>query len=400
MTSSRDLHPPVTQGLSAPSAAVCPEDEGSAQVREARSRAPEEEVRLLRELVEQVPDGVCVWTGEARLILCNTAAMRLFGMTEARARRGMPVEDVMPKAPAAQARVRIHECARTRMPLAPIEYRHEDGRVIEARAVPFDFDGEPAVISLSRDVTERRQLEARMMMTDRMASVGVLASGVAHELNNPLAWVLSNLRFLEEELTKGEVPGPAVLEALEDAAEGARRMAAIVRDLQTFSRADDSVQEVGLAEVTEAALQIAGCELRRRARVVTRFGPAPKVMGNAAKLGQALLNVLINAGHAIPAGDPEAQRIEIGVGTGEDGWAEWTVKDSGTGMDDGVRSRIFEPFFTTRDVGVGTGLGLAVCHALVTRMGGTISCESEPGRGTLFTLRFPPASQALVPPRV
>ncbi len=358
----------------------------------AEDRLRQNEARI-RELMEQVPDGLAVWNDQRQLLLANRAALEMLGAKDLLQVEGRPLEEVLTPEVVAAGLERVRRCIEARAPLPPHDYRLADGRVIETESVPFEFGGGWAALTVSRDVTERRQLEARAMVADRLASVGLLAAGVAHELNNPLAWMLSNLRYLDEELSEVQAAlKPELKEALADATQGAERMAVIVRDLKTFSRAEDESQApVALERVVDAALKLAGPEVRQRAKLVTRLGTAPQVLGSDARMGQVVVNLIINASQAIPEGEGQAHEVSVALGTGADGWAELTVRDTGGGIDPAHLSRIFEPFFTTKPIGEGTGLGLTVCHGVVTRMGGTITVESSPGRGTEVRLRFPPA---------
>jgi two-component system, NtrC family, sensor kinase len=227
-------------------------------------------------------------------------------------------------------------------------------------------------------------------------AMGTLAAGVAHEINNPLTFVISNLSFLANELRtlSGELPVGRLAETeevLREAAMGANKVRQIVADLKTFSRADDDVPTaVNLQNVIESAITIARAELRARARVVRDYVDVPPVEGSEGRLGQVFLNLLINAAQAIPPGQPDHHEIRIKLRVVQ-GHVIVEVRDTGAGIPPEMRSRIFDPFFTTKPVGEGTGLGLFVCQGIITRFGGEISVESEPGQGTTFRILFPTA---------
>ncbi|MFN7134406.1 MAG: ATP-binding protein, partial [Myxococcales bacterium] len=247
-------------------------------------------------------------------------------------------------------------------------------------------------LSSRRDLTERKQLHAKLSLAERMASIGALAAGVAHEINNPLAFIVSNLDYLRRELQRLPVARerPELHTALSECAAGAERVRAIVRDLKVFSRdAGDERSVVQLNAVVQSALKMAAHEIGTRARVVQELGAPPAVEVNEVRLGQVLLNLLVNAAQAIPPG--ESRQHEIRVRTGGElhtgAWVE--ISDTGEGIAPEVLPRIFEPFFTTKDVGVGTGLGLTLCHQLVTAMHGEITVSSTPGRGSTFRVRLP-----------
>lgn len=253
-----------------------------------------------------------------------------------------------------------------------------------------------AVLML-RDISDQRQAEAQLMVSDRMATIGTLAAGVAHEINNPLASVLANLDLA---LCKVEVGGlmpsasAQILEELRDARAGAERVHHIVRDLKIFSRGEaDTLGSVDVEQVIESALRMAGNELRHRARLRKHYAPVPPVDANEPRLGQVFLNLLINAAQAIPEGHFEENEVRIETSLAENGVVVVTFADTGHGIPLEVRQRIFTPFFTTKPIGVGTGLGLSICHRIVTSFGGSISFESEAGKGSTFRVTLRPALQ-------
>ena len=260
--------------------------------------------------------------------------------------------------------------------------------------------GEPLrLIGTLSDVTEKRRMQAQLIQSDRMASMGTLAAGVAHEINNPLAYVVANLGWVSQAL-QGAGPGAAVgpedhqemREALEEARSGAERVRAIVRDLKTFSRADEPARgPADVRRVLESALNLARNEIRHRARVVTDLGEAPTVEASEHRLGQVFLNLLINAAQAIPEGRADQNQVRAVTRTDDRGRAVVEIHDTGCGIPPEHLGSIFEPFFTTKPAGVGTGLGLAICHGIVTGLGGQILVESQPGRGSVFRVVLPAA---------
>ncbi|MFY0564635.1 two-component regulator propeller domain-containing protein [Archangium lansingense] len=249
--------------------------------------------------------------------------------------------------------------------------------------------------SLNEDLEDRLQeLQAtreRLVHAEKMAAVGTLAAGVGHELNNPLAFVISNVHYVATEVRDMAARGEErerwaeVEQAISEALQGTERMRRIIQDLKTFSRVEperDQLVEVHAA--LDLALSIAAAEVRHRARVVKDYGPVPAVLGDETRLGQVFLNLLINAAQAIPEGQAGQHEIRVTTSQDEQGWVVVSVSDTGTGIPPEVLSRIFEPFFTTKPVGVGTGLGLSICHSYVQAMGGDIRVRSEVGRGTTF----------------
>ena len=283
-------------------------------------------------------------------------------------------------------------------------------RSIEFAGVAGILPGRNLVVL--RDVSERRQLSARLALADRMISVGTLAAGVAHELNNPLAYVTANLAFVDERLERvvallggaAARPGDADLlsqvnDAVRDALDGAERMRVIIRDLKTFSRGDEErMGPVELGRVIDSCVSMAWNEIRHRARLVKDLAPIPPVLANEGRLGQVFLNLLVNAAQAIPEGQAEKNRIRVSAGVGADGRVAVEISDTGSGIPPELLPRIFDPFFTTKPPGVGTGLGLSICHSIVAALGGEIQVESQPGQGATFRVLLPPAHAATARP--
>jgi signal transduction histidine kinase/ligand-binding sensor domain-containing protein len=255
-----------------------------------------------------------------------------------------------------------------------------------------------------------RQLEAtqeRLAHAEKLVAVGTLAAGVGHEINNPLAYILSNLRFLSKELrelTKRDEEHERwqeVEEALTDALHGAERVRKIVQALKTLARVQvEPASQVDLHAVLDRTLEALEQELRRRARLVKDYGVPQRVLGDEGRLGQVFLNLLINAVQAIPEGQPERNEIRVTTRQAADGRTIVEVRDTGHGIAPENLTRIFEPFFTTKEAGDGAGLGLSICHATIESMGGEIQVESEPGQGATFRVLLPTfqAAQAAATP--
>ena len=249
-------------------------------------------------------------------------------------------------------------------------------------------------VVVARDVTEKKQTELQLMFADRMASVGTLAAGVAHEINNPLAAVIANLDMAMQDVgTLGErtpLP-PDLVETLDDARLSADRVREIVRDLKLFSRTQEERHgAVNVEKVLDSTLRMAWNEVRHRAKVVKQYSGVPRVSANESRLGQVLLNLIVNAVQAIPDGNFMNNEIRISTYVDDD-HVVIAIRDTGSGIPPEVQRRLFTPFFTTKPVGVGTGLGLAISHRIVTAMGGTITFDSEVGKGTEFRITLPVA---------
>ncbi|MFY0571875.1 MASE1 domain-containing protein [Archangium lansingense] len=247
-------------------------------------------------------------------------------------------------------------------------------------------------VATYRDMTKQKQLQAKLVSAERIAAVGTLAAGVGHEINNPLAYLMLNLEGVAQSLARGPA-GLAEAEVnLESAREGAERIRVIVRDLKVFSRQQGEERAMlDVNEVVVPALRMAAHAVRPRARLVEDFGHPPRVMGSEARLGQVLLNLLVNALQAIPEGNPEHHEVRVRTGRDDTGRALVEVTDTGCGMPPPVLARIFDPFFTTKSSGEGTGLGLAICQQIIQAHGGELRVRSEEGKGSSFTVLLPSA---------
>jgi PAS domain S-box-containing protein len=280
---------------------------------------------------------------------------------------------------------------------SPLPLARPDGSValMEFSNRAVEIAGEKLWVAIGRDVTERVETQAQLMFSDRMATVGSLAAGVAHEINNPLTAVIANLHFALEELAMATMStgAPACLasiaELLREAGEGADRVADIARDLKIFSRAEEDIRgPVDLPRVLESAARMARTEIRHRAELVQDYADIPFVDGNESRLGQVFLNLLINAAQSLPEGHASKNRIVLRTRCDTAGFITVDVEDTGSGISPENLARMFTPFFTTKPRGVGTGLGLSICKRIVSSFGGEITVASEVGRGTTFRVRL------------
>jgi PAS domain S-box-containing protein len=282
-------------------------------------------------------------------------------------------------------------------------------------------------VALVTDITERkraeeevRRIQEQMLLSDRLASIGTLAMGIAHEINNPLAIVIANqsyvataLRKLLSDLRRDQADsGPeaealselksrvaarigALEEELCDAHEAADRVRLIVRNLEVFASPDSERRtSVDLHRVLASAVRALRDEISHDGRIVEHYGEIPRVEGSEALLGQVFLHLLVNAAHAIHQRQGINNEIRITTFT-DAGRAVIRVADTGCGIASEHIGRIFDPFFTTKPVGKGTGLGLWVSSRVVAEVGGTIAVESEVGKGTAFTVTLPAAGRAI-----
>jgi signal transduction histidine kinase len=254
---------------------------------------------------------------------------------------------------------------------------------------------ERANTRLTESLQQLQATQAQLLFSERLATIGQLAAGIGHEINNPLAFILGNLDYVQQQMV--ETAGGALskdqqelLEALADARDGAERVRLIVRDLKVLSHPNDMERgPVDVVASLRSAMKVAGYELRGKGRLVEALEEVPPVNGHKARLCQVFLNLLINAAHALPTGQAARNEIRLSVRAGGDKRVLVEVSDTGCGIPPENLERIFSPFFTTKPVGAGTGLGLSVSHSIVTALGGDISVESEVGRGTTFRVSLP-----------
>jgi signal transduction histidine kinase len=245
---------------------------------------------------------------------------------------------------------------------------------------------------------ERAEMNRRLLLADRMSSLGTLAAGVAHEINNPLAYVVTSLEVMSQRVPGfadttsglGKAPAEWLSRQLDRAREGTERVRLIVRGLKAFSRADDEIMEViDPRQALDTAIALASNEIRHRAQLVKDYDALPMVSANAGRLGQVFVNLLVNAAQAIPTGAAGSNEIRVSGHTDAEGRAVIEVRDTGSGIEAAHLGLIFDPFFTTKALNVGTGLGLSLCQAVVTSLDGQITVDSSPGAGSVFRVVLP-----------
>ncbi len=290
----------------------------------------------------------------------------------------------------------------------------DDDTVARARETePFGYLLKPFNERELRSTLEiaiyKHEAEARLRHNDRMISIGTMAAGVAHEINNPLSYVIANLDFITKSITSmsADVAAlplePAAAEplleqlrhandAVVDAGVGADRVRKIVSDLSKFVRVSEPARApIDLHEALETAIRMSAHQIQHHAMLVREPGATPPVLATKQGLEQVFINLLVNAAQAMPAGRPQANRIRVVTRTDAEGRAVVEIEDTGAGITPEDRARIFDPFFTTKPVGFGTGLGLSICHKIISDFGGTIAVECVVGRGALFRITLPAA---------
>ncbi|MEM9454591.1 MAG: ATP-binding protein [Myxococcota bacterium] len=309
------------------------------------------------------------------------------------AQKGRPVVEVLPEDVYRALAPSIEEVSRSGQPQR-CEVGWSSGRERRRYEARLTVSSTGDVVALLRDQTERVHMAERLRVADRMASVGTLAAGVAHELNNPLAYVLGNLELLRQQLRATWVEPTQLKVMVDEAYDGACRMREITEDLRTFSQPHaDAIEPIDPREVMDAAIKMATTEIRHRAELRRDYAEVPAVAAEASKLGQVFLNLVINAVQALPVGEAARHEILVRTHTDDDGNAIIEVCDTGPGIPMHLASRIFEPFVTTKPRNVGTGLGLSICHNIVTSLDGQISAHPRAPRGTVFRVRLPPSGR-------
>ena len=244
---------------------------------------------------------------------------------------------------------------------------------------------------------ERRSMERRLAVTDRLASLGVLTATLMHEIYNPLTAVLlagdlarERLRRYLDAPTKEGVE--AVFTQLDQMREGIEQVLSLGRELRSYTRAEPGPPRVvDLRDVLRSALRLCGNQLRYRAAVVERIERAPLVLGDERQLVQVAMNLIVNASQAMKPGEAQRNTVTVSVGSDEQGRAILAVEDDGPGVPEALRERIFEPFFTTRAEGEGSGLGLSIVRGIVVGLGGSVELDPAVTRGARFVVRLPPA---------
>ncbi len=366
-------------------------------------RAQADQVERMRQsnenILESLGNGLAVVDASDRVVRWNRALERLTGVPRGEASGrglgellGSPLLDALQSA----RRANPSGAALYRVPLAPPRARHDRGLLVNVVAVPLEAEqaGPEAVdgwVVVFEDVTTRARLEEQLQISDKMASIGLLAAGVAHEVNTPLTGISSYTQMLLDRADPDD-PQTKLLEKIE---RQTFRAAKIVNGLLTLARggrAGDERAPVDLNAVVNDVLALLEHQLKAVNIQVRRdLDPAPPVVhGTEHKLQQVFLNLFINARDAMPRGGWLSVTTRV-----EGGRVRVDVGDTGAGIPSEHLSRIYDPFFTTKGLGQGTGLGLSITYGIVEEHDGAIACDSRPGEGTRFTLTFPllPAAQ-------
>lgn len=393
--------------------------------RREAERALRDSERRSRALFEGINDSVFVHALDGRILDANPAAIRILGYSREEFLK-LTTRDVDDPEFAKEFGHRLEQQLASGNLTVEGRHRTKDGRVIDVdiNTSVIQYEGEIAVLAVMRDITERNRMRAMLVQSEKLASIGLLSAGIAHEINNPLAYVANNLAILDRDfkdvialvegydaiILSGEDPAPrerrdALIEEadwdyvrenlpriLAKTREGVQRVANIVHGLRGMARRGDlRMEPTQLADLLISPSEVVRGRLRKHGTALEiDIESIPKVPCVPSQISQVVLNLLVNAAQAIegcrPAG---AGRIAIRAGRRDD-HPILEVEDNGGGFPLDRISRLFDPFFTTKEVGEGTGLGLFICHEIVKAHGGRIEVESNPGEGSLFRIVFAP----------
>ncbi len=368
--------------------------------------------------LQSIGDAVLTTDATDHVTFMNRAAETLLGVTAGES-NGKKVDDVVrlvdPRGTALPLRASsgpqtktapLPRDARLLLATSAVEGGESPAALVqvEGSVAPIVLDGAVALgsVMVFRDVGERRQLERRLGMTERLAAIGTMAAGMQHEINNPLATVVANVQFVLEALranaTDAGAPRDVVSElvsAVEDASEGAERVRRTVEELRHFSRGAEAIERpIEVTSAIEDALRMTAHAVRHHATVRREYGKTPRVRAEEGQLARVFMNLLLNAAQATGDGGAAQHTIVLTTRTDAMGRAVAEVTDDGPGIAPEMIHRIFDPFFTTPLENATMGLGLAVCHSIVTSLGGEIDVESALGKGTTFRVSLPSAEAA------
>jgi len=396
-------------------------------------RQAEKDLRLTKFSVENASDSVFWVDPQARILYVNEAACQALGRSFEEL-TSLSIPDIDPLFPEERWQSFWEELKMRRSLTFETQQRHKDGRVfpIEMSANYLEFDGQEYLFSFTRDISERRTIQAQLHQSQKMESIGQLAAGIAHEINTPIQFVGDNLRFIKDAWSgldslirlceawqgngwsdvavqelrrvlqesdsaylRSEIP-----RALEQSLDGISRVAKIVRAMKEFSHpGSEEKQPADINHAILTTLTVSRNEWKYVAEAETVLQPDLQMVPcHLGELNQVLLNLLINSAHAIAevVGNHSKHKGKITIRTAQN--AQFTtisVQDTGAGIPREIQSRVFDPFFTTKSVGRGTGQGLSLAYnSIVKRHGGKIWFNSEPDQGTTFFIQLPNAGEA------
>lgn len=366
------------------------------EAQEALARSEER----FRKLIESAPEAIWI-LDRSGIRYANPAAIAMFGYERLDEVLGRdPRSFAHPEdVPAVEQRTQALLSNRERVPPKEFRLKRRDDRhmTVEVSSIAIDYEEDTAILAFGRDVTERKQIEAQLLQADRLASLGMLAGGLAHAINNPLSYVVGDLEHLAQ-LFPRLVDEPELLAdalaRLREAHQGADRIAQVVRRMRTFSRVDDQTRgPVDLEGVLEAAVDMVGHEIRHRGKLSIECHEVPPVYANPARLEQVLLNLLLHAARALPEGERTPREVRVRVAP--DGICRVGIEVAYEGPSRGAEQleRGLDPFAAVA-FGDCSRMNLAVCRSILGSLGGEIRVDDDDGRGTRFRVSLPAAGRA------
>ena len=391
----------VSSSMSNCWAAVISDTRSSHEIEEAVRRSEERFESLVESLVESV------WiVRRGQVMYANSAALALLQINKNDLQKH-PFLSLVHKEDRSLVEQSFHRVLQGE-PLPPFECRLEKGSgqalLVELSSIGIDYEGGGAILSFGRDVTERKRSEANLLQSDRLASLGMLAGGMAHSLNNPLTYVLLNLDHLVKKLPlmAGEATHMAdALARLAEAREGAERMASIVKRMRNLARTDDTeIRAVDLSSVLESVVEIVGNEMHHRGRLITAIEPVPPVVANESRIEQVCLGLVLFAARVLPEDSAKTNKVRLSLYSEERQNVIIEIICDGVELDATQLRSLFEPFASSDEART-AGFGLSVCSSIIDQLGGTIRAESVVGPGLSLTITFPctrPSSTTEPPP--
>jgi histidine kinase len=356
------------------------------------------------DIFNHIPNPVFVLDADSLAIVdCNHSVQAVYGFA-ADALTGTDFMALFPEEERTACGPKIRSAAL----LNQVRHCHRSGRQIyvNIRVSPSESAGRRVLLVTTSDITQRLEAEQQLIQASKMATVGEMATGVAHELNQPLSVIKTATSFFIRKLAAGEPVDPEQLAAmLPKMDRNVDRAARIIQHMRQFARKSElELERVQINDVLQSAFEIFSQQLKVRGiAVVRRLSPdLPRINADPQRLEQVFINLLLNARDAIEERwrrEPEAPRdgritIETAL---QHQRVICRIADTGVGIRPGMSEKIFEPFFTTKEVGQGTGLGLSISYGIVKECGGEIRAESGVGQGASFVMHFPPAAAATTP---
>lgn len=355
-------------------------------------KALEESEEKYRAIFNEARDGIVLLDSETgRIAECNKEFEMQTGRSTKQLQK-MKIWELRPPDKIDAAREKFAEIKRKGSgSSADLEFQKPDGEIVDIEFISkaIRIGGKQYLQSISRDITERKRMQEQLIITDRLASIGELTSGIAHELNNPLTGIIG----FSDLLLDKDVPDD-VKEDLKVINREAKRTAGVVKNLLTFARKHpEEKQSVDVSKVIQGVLELRAYEQKvNNIQVNTHFTPnLPEITANGFELQQVFINIIINAEHFMTEAHGKGILTVTTEQVGDIIRASFA--DDGPGITQENLGHVFDPFFTTKEVGKGTGLGLSICHGIITSHGGRIYAESELGKGTTFVVELPIGKQ-------